>query len=52
MPYLETIDIAFYNVALLNKIFFIRSLQMSDSLHRSSFFLHYLTLFYDGDQLQ
>jgi len=31
--------------------FFIRSLQMSDAFYKSSFFLNYLTLTYDGDQL-
>jgi len=31
--------------------FFIRSLQMSDAFHKSSIFLNYLTLMYNGDQL-
>jgi len=31
--------------------FFIRSLQMSDAFYKSSFFLSYLTLMYDGDHL-
>jgi len=31
---------------------FIRSLQMSDAFYKSSFFLSYLTLLYDGDQLK
>ena len=32
--------------------FFIRSLQMSDAFCKSSFFLNYSELLYDGDQLQ
>ena len=32
--------------------FFIRSLQMSDAFYKSSFFLNYSTLFYDGEQMQ
>ena len=31
--------------------FFIRSFQMSDAFHKPLFFLNYLTLMYDGDQL-
>ena len=33
-------------------IFFIRSLQMSDAFYKSSFFLNYSTLLYDGDRMQ
>jgi len=32
--------------------FFIRPLQKSDAFHKSSFFLHYLTLLHDGEQMQ
>jgi len=32
--------------------FFIRSLQMSDAFYKASFFLNYITLLYDGDQLE
>jgi len=32
--------------------FFIRSLQMSDAFYKSSFFLNYSTLLYDGEQMQ
>jgi len=32
--------------------FFIRSLQLPDAFHKSSFFLNYSTLLYDGDQQQ
>jgi len=32
--------------------FFIRSHQKADIFYQSSFFLHYLTLLYDVDQLQ
>jgi len=33
----------------LYQSFFIRSLQKSDALYKSLFFIHYLTLFYDYD---
>jgi len=51
MPCLETLY-GFVRQCEPSSHFFIRSLQKSDASHKSSFFLHCLTLLYDGDQLQ
>jgi len=51
MPCLENrnpLPASFIDVNLYQS-FFIRSLQKSDALYKSLFFIHYLTLFYDYD---
>ena len=52
MPCLENICIDSFTDASLHRIFFIRSLQSSNAFYKSSFFILYLTLLYDGDLLQ
>ena len=42
----------FFILCTSSSNFFIRSLQMSDAFHISSFFLNYSTLLYGGDRMQ
>jgi len=52
MPCSETICMAVFNDVHADLSFFIQSLQRSDAFHKPLFFLHYLMLLHDGDQLQ
>jgi len=52
MPRSETTCMASFAYANLHLTFFIRSLQTPDAFYEASFFFNYLTLLYNGDQLQ
>jgi len=52
MPCWETICINFLKRSASSSKFFIQSLQVSDALHKSSFFFNYLTILHQGDHLQ
>jgi len=49
---IEKQSVSVFKRGVSSSNFSLRSLQMSDDFYKSSFFLNYLTLLYDDEQLQ